>query len=78
MSLMVPVSPAATTPSPRAFLTVKPLNWTWELRMTTAAKMVCVPSPGMLTCSAGVTPASSLVARWPTRDSGLDSTTCSW
>ncbi len=70
--------PAARTPSPRALLTVKPLNRTWELRMTTPAKMVSVPSPGMLTVSVGLTPVSSMVACRPTSDSGLDVTTCSW
>ena len=73
-----PPRPAARTPSPWAFVTVNPLSVTWELVMTTAAKMVCVPSPGRVTLNVGVTPVSSMVARWPTSDSGLASTTCSW
>ena len=72
MSRIGLLSPAASTPSPSAFLTVKPVNRTWELPITTPAKMVCVPSPGMLTRSVGVTPASSMVACWPTRDSALN------
>ena len=77
MPLRSPLSPAATMPSPRAWVTVKPLNRMSELSITTAAKIVCVPRPGMSTLSVGVTPVWSMVARWPCSDSGLVITTCS-
>ena len=70
-------SPAARMPSPWAWVTVKPVNRMPELTITTPAKIVCVPRPGRSTWNAGVTPAWSMVARWPCSDSGLFSTTCS-
>ena len=71
-------SPAARMPSPWAWVTVKPLNRMPELIITTAAKMVCVPKGGgRCTWNAGLTPASSMVALWPSSDTGLFTTTCS-
>ena len=45
----VPPKPAAMIPSPWACCTLNPVKSIQELAMTTAAKMVCVPSPGSVT-----------------------------
>ena len=72
-----PLRPAARIPSPWACCTLNPVKSIQELVMTTAAKMVCVPSPGSVTWNVGVTPVSSMVACLPVRVSGLAMTTCS-
>jgi hypothetical protein len=77
-SLIVPLTPAARMPSPRAFFTVKPRKLTWELTITTPAKMVSSPRPGGLTTNVGVTPDWLIVAWMPTSDTGFLTTTCSW
>ena len=78
MPLMVPCTPAARMPSPRALVIVKPCIRAWELTITTPAKMVSFPTPGGFTTNPGLTPFSLMVACRPISDTGFLITTCSW